>query len=244
MDQNQLFHMLFNTDEITWKSIIYDAVKSEHMDPWDIDVGLIAKKYLETIASLKEHDFRVSGKMVLAAAIMLKIKSKKLLNEEIANLDALITEKEEELYEDQEVYKNYEIKEDHRLIPRTPQPRKRKISMYDLIEALDKALEVKKRRVIRSMPDYEIQIPTKQGNIKHSIRGVYKKIINFFLQGEKKLYFSKLVPSDDKHDKIYTFVPLLHLTNDQKINLNQQEHFGDIEIYLNKKENKPTLPKE
>ena len=52
---------------------------------------------------------------------------------------------------------------------------------------------------------------------------------------QKRLTFSQLVPSNTKEDKIYTFIPLLHLTTQRKIDLTQQEHFGEIEIMLNTK---------
>ena len=39
-----------------------------------------------------------------------------------------------------------------------------------------------------------------------------------------------------KEDKVFTFIPLLHLTNQRKIDLNQENHFGEIEIVLAKRE--------
>ena len=80
----KIFNVIFSkADEVTWQSIIYELVKSEQMDPWDIDISLLTQKYIEILRSLKEHDFRVSGKVLLAAAILLKIKSTKLVGEEL-----------------------------------------------------------------------------------------------------------------------------------------------------------------
>jgi chromatin segregation and condensation protein Rec8/ScpA/Scc1 (kleisin family) len=51
----------------------------------------------------------------------------------------------------------------------------------------------------------------------------------------RKLTFSQLIPAQpSKQDKVYTFIPLLHLTNQQMIDLYQQQHFGEIEIELMK----------
>ena len=36
--QDKLYEMLINEDEITWQSIIYDLIKTEQMDPWDINI--------------------------------------------------------------------------------------------------------------------------------------------------------------------------------------------------------------
>lgn len=46
------------------------------------------------------------------------------------------------------------------------------------------------------------------------------------------LKFTELLPSEKKEDKILTFVPLLHLRNQQKVELHQKIHFGEIDIEL------------
>ena len=66
---------------------------------------------------------------------------------------------EDEFFEVTSDMEEYEKEENAQLIPRIPQPRKRKVSIYDLVGALQKALEVKKRRVIRSIPDAPLDIP-------------------------------------------------------------------------------------
>ena len=165
-----------------------------------------------------------------------KIKSSRLVGEDLNQLDRLFAfneEAEEELYEDA-AEPGAILEETPYLIPRTPQPRKRKMSIYDLVDALEKALEVKKRRVMRSIPP-NIQIPTKTRDITSVIRDVYGKVKSFFLTNAKsRLTFSKLLPSGSKHDKVFTFIPLLHLATppQRKIDLMQQKHFGEIEIML------------
>ncbi|MBW2977079.1 segregation/condensation protein A [Candidatus Woesearchaeota archaeon] len=237
MDNNErLFQILFNADEVTWQALLYELVKKEQMDPWDINISLLTKKYIETIKKLKELDFRISGKVLLAAAILLKIKSNRLLNEDLSEFDRLLTEPEEEILEDLglENYENAEGAEKHPLIPRTPQPRKRKVSVFDLVNALEKALEVKQRRVMNSIPPMNVRMPEKTRDISQVIREVYSRIKSFFTRN-KRLTFSQLVPSNTKEDKIYTFIPLLHLTNQRKVDLSQNEHFGEIEIMLHTK---------
>jgi chromatin segregation and condensation protein Rec8/ScpA/Scc1 (kleisin family) len=44
-----------------------------------------------------------------------------------------------------------------------------------------------------------------------------------------------LMPSDNKEDKVYAFIPLLHLTNQGKLDMEQYQPFGEIEIMLNQK---------
>ena len=245
--QQRIFQILFEEDEITWQSIIYRLIKEENMNPWDVDISLLTKKYIKMLQKLKEMDFRISGKVLLAAAILLKIKSDRLVGEDLGELDRLIASAE--AYGDEfgdEFYEQLEREFDElssgaevvrpKLIPKTPQPRTRKVSIYDLIEALNVALEVKRRRVLRTMPAKKIEIPEKSRDVTEVIKEVYEKIVNLFSNGTKKLFFTQLIPSESKEDKVLTFIPLLHLTNQHKIDLNQTQHFGPIEIAL--RENK------
>jgi len=236
MDSHErIFQILYKEDEVTWQSLLYELVKKEGMNPWDINISLLTKKYIDTIKKLKELDFRISGKVLLAAAILLKMKSNRLLNEDLSEFDRLLTQ-EEDLVEELELeeQQHYNLGEMPILIPRTPQPRKRKVSMFDLVNALEKALEVKQRRVLNSIPPMSVKIPERKRDITEVIKEVYSRIKAFFMiNSQKRLTFSQLVPSQKKEDKIFTFIPLLHLTNQRKVNLEQKEHFGEIEIMLN-----------
>lgn len=233
---DRIFEILFDKDEITWQTILFDLVKTEQMDPWDIDIGLLTKRYIDMLRTLKESNFRVSGKVLLAAALLLRIKSERLVGKDIDDFDRLLTPQEEEDFLYEEAPGSLVLDEEKpSLIPRTPQPRKRKVSIYDLVDALQKALEVKRRRVISSIPAMDLEVPKKKKDISAIIGDLYSKIKNFFVSGKKKIYFTNLVPSDKKEDKIFTFVPLLHLSNQRKVELNQEEHFGEIEVLLRTK---------
>src|SRR3972149_9551593 len=97
---DRIFSILFSkADEITWQTIIFDLVKTEQMDPWDIDVSTLTQKYIDMLRTIKEHDFRVSGKVLLAAAILLKLKSNKLVGEDLSELDRLLMGVGEEMEE-------------------------------------------------------------------------------------------------------------------------------------------------
>ena len=237
-----IFDIVFKQDDVSWKSIIYDLVKSEQMNPWDIDVSLLANKYIKLIKEMQEHDFRMSGKIILAAAILLKIKSKRLVGQDIEELDRLIASRnvdEEEFYEELDNYDHVrdflnEGEDDQKpnLIPKTPQPRIRNVSVYDLVSALEQALEVKKRRILNSIPSNPLEIPKNGFNIGRSIKDIYQSILELF-KYDKKMTFSNLLPENcSKETKVMTFIPLLHLANLKKIALKQEEHFGDIDILL------------
>lgn len=232
--QDEILEMLVEKDDVSWQSILNELVRSEKMNPWDVDVSALSQKYLETVVKLKKMDFRISGKVLLAAALLLKFKSIKLVNDDISELDRLMAgdDPAEELYDD--FYESLEpcddivYEEPPKLVPRTPQMRKRKVSVYDLVSALRKALEVKKRRVMRREPP-EFEKPEKKRDISLVIKDIYAKISKH-LSEKKKLYFSHLLETNSKEEKIMTFIPLLHLANERKIDLEQEKHFEDIEI--------------
>ncbi len=197
------------------------------------------------LKKLKELDFRVSGKVLLAAAVLLKIKSNRFLGSDMSNFDNMFNQPEETLSEymeegllDDQLRNLESEKDDHLLIPRTPQPRERKVSIFDLVDALQQALEVKKRRVLKDLPDVEIKIPEKTKDITEVIKEVYGKLTAHFLNNKKKILgFHELIPSNSKEDKIMTFIPLLHLDNQRHVNLVQHKHFSPIFIkMLNKKQ--------
>jgi len=238
--QDQIFDMLMREDDITWQDIITDLVKSEKMDPWDIDVSILTQKYIDMLKKLKDLDFKVTGKVVLCAALLLKMKSNKLMGSDLERLDMLFSPPEDDdLYLDSDEFDEYAYARkvleggDIKLIPRTPQPRKRKVSIYDLMEALQKAMAVKKRRVLRSVPEeIELKIPEKKLDISEIIRDVFGRIKLWFFRNKHPLKFSQLLGGNTRDDKVYTFIPLLHLTNQGKIDISQQEHFGEIDINL------------
>ena len=234
--QDRIFEMLLKEDEITWQTILYDLIKTEEMDPWDIDISLLARKYIETVKKLQEMNFAISGKVILASAILLKIKSQKLVEEDIARFEAIINPPEEEFFPEGLDNDSLDALEKNKIviIPKMPQPRRRKVSLQDLVSALQKALRVDQKRLIRREHALDIPAvipPEKKANINDIINQIYNRITSIF-KTEKKLTFNKLVQSNRREDKIATFVPLLHLDHQRRINLLQEKHFGDIEIKI------------
>ena len=235
--QDQIYDMLMKKDEVSWQTILYDLVKSEQMDPWDVNVTEIAAKYLETVKQRKESNMFLSGKMILAASILLKLKSRKLVDGDLANFDSKLFYQEPEDLQDLEIQQDeFGIVEMPKLTVRTPQARKRKVSINDLVTALDKALRVSERkqrkREMFSRP-VEMTMPEKKIDVSSMIKNVYETIMGLFKEDKnKKIKFSHLIPSDRKEDKIFTFIPILHLTNQEKVSVHQENHFQDFDIFL------------
>ena len=233
--QAQLYDLLTGRDT-SWQQIIYDLIQSEQLDPWDIDLALLTKSYIDKIKELEETEFYISSKIFLAAAILLRIKSELLIKRYIRSLDEILFGKPEE----KEKAPFYIELEDVDLFPRTPLPRQRKVTLQELMSALNKAIDTEQRRIKKeidirqALKNAAIVLPTRTINLREKIREIYNKILAFFSsKQEQQLTFSQLAGTN-KIERIGTFVPLLHLDFHQKIDLDQQEHFGEIYITMKK----------
>lgn len=247
--QEQIHGLLFG-DKLSWQAIIYDLINSEQLDPWDIDISVLSNKYLEKVMALEEANFFVSSKVLLAASLLLRIKSEILLNEHLTSLDEILFgKKEEKKVREQE---RIDLDEDvPGLIPRTPLPRFRKVTLQELMAALGKAIKTENRRIKRVILEKQqeietsLSVPKKTVNIEGHIKVIYSRIKVLFKDRETRVAFSEL--SGKSHEeRISTFIPLLHLDNQQKVWLEQEEHFEEIWVLLKElyeKQNAPELEK-
>ena len=178
------------------------------------------------------------------APILLKLKSNQFLLQHIADFDNLLYPPEEELGDPDDFMMNapdapaYLKDKNLSLTIKTPQPRKRKVSVQDLVGALRKALEVENRKVARVLQSNHVpmmEIPQAKIDINEVMKDLHLKVKTYFNKNKSDLTFTGLVKSDRREDKIATFVPLLHLSNSQKLDLNQPEHFKEIYINLKKR---------
>ena len=243
--QDQIYDLLVSK-ELSWQAIIGELIRTEQLDPWDIDLGILANKYLETIQQLQElgeGNFHVSSKVLLAAAILLRMKSQ-ILHENIKDIDELLFENKKKLRD--ELVKNpliITIDEDDvpLIMPRTPLPRSRKVTLQELMSALDKAMNTENRRIKKTFSlnrarhaiDLAI-FPKFTFNLTKRIQNLFQRIKDFFSRSKEKLTLSQLAPQNDKVEKIGVFLPLVHLDHQQKIWLSQKEAFGDIEVVMRK----------
>ncbi len=234
---------LVTSNEISWQAIIYDLINTEQLEPWDIDLSLLVQKYLEKIHTLEEANFFISSKVLLAAALLLRIKSEILLNKYIRSIDEILFGKEEK---ETKLSERITIDENELplIYPKTPLPRFKKVSLQDLMQALNKAITTETRRIKREilykqvMKEAEVVFPKGKSSVSKRIREIYAKILTFSKKNEKeqketRIPYSSLF-SNDKIEKIAGFLPILHLDVQQRIFLEQEKHFHEIYIWLYK----------
>ncbi|MDP2672488.1 MAG: segregation/condensation protein A, partial [Nanoarchaeota archaeon] len=234
--QEQVHDILFNR-EIGWQEIIYDLINTEQLDPWDIDIMILTEKYLETIQKLEETDFFISSKVLLAASLLLRIKSEILLNQYIKSIDEILFGKKE--YLDSKKMERIELNEQiPELIPKSPMPRFKRVSLKELMEALNKAIITENRRIKKeivksnAIREVGISFPKRKLSVRDKIKQIFSKIIYSLEENknENRINYNCIV-GEEKHEKIFSFAPLLYLEHQKKIWLEQNEHFGDIYIW-------------
>lgn len=249
VSQEQVYDMLVSR-EAGWQAIIYDLIKTEQLNPWDIDLVLLSRRYIERIQQLQEHEinegtFFISSKVLLAAAILLRIKSE-ILHSNLKDIDELLFDRKkkarDETVDMNAVVDFADLEQDKfDIMPRTPLPRGRKVTLKELMTALDKAINTEHRRIkkviasksLRSSIDFVL--PKKGINIRQKIRQIYQKIRAFFSRGKSsKMTFTELAGTE-RNERIACFLPLLHLDTQKKINLEQPEPFSEIGIWLKRK---------
>ncbi len=220
-------YSLILEDKLSWEYLIIDVVKEEGIDPWNIDISRLSKGYLERVKKMKELNFRLSGKILLIASILLRLKSRELSFSKKSG-------EEEDEEERTPLLESIEVEYD-KLDMNVPLPKKRKVTLQELMSALEGALVVKtrkefKRERFREMKKREeFMLRVKEINIGDKINSLFARLKGLSI---KNIFFSKLIPSQSREDIVWTFLPLLHLSNANKVRLSQEKVFGEINVEL------------
>ena len=231
MDAEQLYDMIETRE--AWEVFIVDTVRKEKMDPWDIDLVRLAGKCLERIREMKDFDFRIPGKVVLSAAILLRMKSDALV---LRDTDQIIQEYMEQYAEDMEEGVGEDFKKEFGEFPelepmviRTPQS---KVTIDDLLGALRKVLKDKEQKSVlrKEMEVKPLRLELPEFNIGEAIKDVYHRIKKLLL-GKAYVTFLGVLRKRSRQEIAQNLLPLLHLANDRRVRLEQEKMFGPIKIF-------------
>jgi len=205
----------------TWREMLLDLVVSEKLDPWNIDLVDIASKYLDRVRKLQKLDLRVPANLILAASILLRFKS-----------DALRFEEEEQVVEQQtfidEVQPPVEIP---MLSLRTRIPRKRKVTLNELMGALEEVFEEQRKKQEKPVIKENMIINVPKYDITARMKEIYAKVKKT-ADTSGLVTFSSLLKEKNRKEIIYTLIPILHLAQDGKLSVFQEKFFGEIFIQV------------
>lgn len=208
-------------EEITPVDILLQLVMMGKVDPWNIDIADITEKYIERLREMRDLDLRVSARAILAASILLRMKTEALLYGR---------EEKEEKEEDEE---RIRVEVD----PVVPPIRRvdRLYTLDDLIEALMDALEEAERKKPKVKKKVNIEeeifvVDDFRVDIEKHVTRLYEIVKEIHAETREKISFWDLVFDFSPKIVARTFLYLLLLSNMGKVELIQEEPFGEIYV--------------
>lgn len=206
-------------EEITPIDILLQLVTMGKVDPWNIDIVDLTEKYIERIREMQDLDLRISARAILAASILLRMKTEALL----------YGGEDEEGEEEEEEKIRVEVE------PYVPPLRRveRYYTLDDLIEALMDALEEAEKKKPKKKKKVEIEeeifvVDDFRVDIEKHVNRLYEIVKELYEETKEKISFWDLIFDPTPKIVARTFLYLLFLANMGKVELIQEEPFGEI----------------
>lgn len=206
---------------------------TEDMDPWDVDITELTRRYREYIQRLENYDLKLPGRLILVCSVLLRIKTNYLSGVERE-------EEEEELREDpieEPPLEEEEARQEPELyIPDIEFPvkkrQKRKVTLKELKQALDKALDIKEKRKSRKQEREEFNLEIDQENVKQKVDRLFNRLKDYITNEDDQIKFEQVLNERTSREKVEKFFHILHLETDHKIKCSQPEFLGELLIAL------------
>ena len=242
-----------NANEVDGIEILVNMAKQGKIDPWNVDIVEVTDKYLAHLFQSKAQNLRLTGRTLLFAAILLKLKSNVLEGIGVLDLNPEENFDDEFNYEDSleysvedEIPTNNIISIDEVLQRRTSVRlnHNRAVTLRDLIrqlefyEMLDKKQSLKNahERAKRRVQNYARLSPEDIINLAHDEyieNGVQRLKANLeeILNRQDKIELTELTLLG--MDRVNAYISLLFLTVDSNYDLMQDEFYGDLYVIKN-----------
>jgi hypothetical protein len=151
--------------------------------------------------------------------------------------DILFGKKDDEKLVRQIDWNEVDVEDIPDLVPKSPLPRFRRVTLKELIESLDKAIVTENRRIKKeilntnALRESTISLPKRKFNPTGKSQEIYDKILNYIKQNfAEKISFTELAGLD-KEERIIHFFMLLNLDSQRKVWLDQKNHFEEFHIW-------------
>jgi len=210
--------------------ILMNLAKDGAINPWDIDIVTVTDMFLERIEVMQIMDLRISGRTLLYASILLRMKSTGIVMEEEEEDCFEMMDNELDFYEPDEYP-----------VPKLPIRRRatRPVTLHELIVELRKAEKVETRRkdrgVYRKLEERSAVTTDDVLGIAHEedILGRVRDMAALLKESFTEHEFVQLsdLMTDDRSENIMTYVSLLFLATEKQVWLAQEELFGELYVY-------------
>ena len=203
--------------------ILLELVQAHKLDPWDVDIEKLTDVFVQRVQNTREPDLRLSGRTLLSASILLRMKSDYMMNS-----NGRGQEVEEEL--DEALDLTLPELGPIMMIQRAA----RKITLVDLMGALQDAMKevpVHSRpsrkgleKVMRLLSEYHI-------NVEKYLEKLHRRIAEM-TAGGRAVTLMELVTERTRIGVARTLLLVLFLSVQGKVAIQQEEPFGEIFISL------------
>lgn len=208
--------------------ILVNLAKNNEIDPWNIDIVEVTDKFLRQVEELKKTDLRVSGRTLLYASVLLRMKSNALV--EIDEPEEII----DDVFDEPDYFEISDYP-----IPALPLRRRsnRPVTLQELLTELKKAEVIEKRRMERNKNKREERrvTVTEVLSIAHEEDiegrvGKMRQLLNELFKKQNNIKFSELSSPLDRSGKVMAYLAILFLATKKEIWLDQEELFGELYI--------------
>lgn len=203
------------------------------MPPQEIDIKILADRYRKYIQEMQQYDLSVPAKAIRICAALLNMKTMAMYHpEELEQEDEMMEENPMDFEEGGEEDEGPEIDEGPELeIPVKNKP-KRRMRLGELKDALESALEVQEHREERQEMRAEMDeaFEFEEEDLTDKLNSLMDSIVSFVDSDDESIEFDSLIDQHDREEKIEKFKHVLHLENDEKVRLIQDEFLGELEV--------------
>lgn len=220
-------------DHLDWEETL--EFLTADMPAEEIDITVLADRYREYIKEMEKYDLKIPAKAIRICSALLNMKTAALLMDESQQEEEPVEELEEELEAEveEEEEDTVELEEPPELEIPVKQKPKRRVHLEELKNSLRDAMQVKEQREERIEQRERIDeqfemdeddLETKLNSLLSSIKGMVSS------KTRRKIDFNNLIEQNDNEEKIEKFKHILHLENDRKVDLIQDEFLGDLKV--------------
>jgi chromatin segregation and condensation protein Rec8/ScpA/Scc1 (kleisin family) len=222
-----------------WRDILYEIINT--LDPWDIDISLLASRYSARVSEMEEMNFRIPANVVIVSSVLLRMKAQFVGfagGEQAFSPDDFMDDSDSSMdgIDSQDSDLDSLIGAGNGgnagaldILVKPKRVLKRRITALELIAAIQEVLEDK---AIKSrIPDKPVErnlVIAMRTEIKFLIEETYERVIGI-LASKDSVMFSELAQS--REEIVSTLISLLHLSNNQRLKLRQEKLFDEIYIY-------------
>jgi len=204
----------------TWREFLVELISTHQMDPWDINVTELADVYLAKVRELQALDLRMPANVILASALLLHFKAESLKLEQAFSDEQATVEEETRSY----------IEEDLPDLVFNPNiPKSRRVTLDELMNAVEQVMGAGRIRPRSHAAPVELTVELPKEDMHEIIARFYLKA-GKLKDSESILTFTSMLSRNNNDEIARNMLPLLHLVQEGRLVMWQDDVFGEIFI--------------